>query len=173
MSNFKDDFLSACLSPNGVSKNKLVSLSKVGLVGNDPKKLQSGMFISYQTASKYITQWSTFKNELESFLHLSRIPANYNDNKSPIHTLRENLLKYELIDLETFRDNDFLNKLTGLLNIEKRNLRVFMGIKTIEDIAKEFYDGDLIKAAKDDVVMYLNQNCKTKISCVVLMVTKP
>ena len=173
MRNFKDDFLDACNSDKGLSKNKLVSLAKVVITTPNKNPTTSGSFITYKTAGKYIKQWTTFKNELDSFLKLSRVPANYNDFKSPIHALRENLLKYELIDLETFRDNNFIEKLSALLNIPLCNLRIFMGIKTIQDIADEFYKGNLVDASKDDVVMYLNQNYKSMISCVVIMITNP
>lgn len=173
MRNFKNDFLEACESSTKFSLNKLVSVSANNIKKSNNKQLPGGIFIDYKTAGKYIKQWTVFKNELDSFLKLSRVPANYNDFKSPIHSLRENLLKYELIDLETFKENDMLEKLSALLTIPARNLRIFMGIKTIQDIAVEFYKGNLVDASKDDVVMYLNQNCKTMISCVVIMVTTP
>ncbi|MBK6861713.1 MAG: hypothetical protein IPG95_15715 [Saprospiraceae bacterium] len=132
----------------------------------------NGKPIDNATALKYIRQWKAFTTDLSMFLEKSRIPAKYSDPKSTIHSLREKLLEYELIEFETFSDRTYINAFIAKLKPKESRFRIFKGIKSLQDIADALYGGDLDKAKKEDgVVQYLVQNRKSYISCVIIMVT--
>lgn len=78
----------------------------------------------------------------------SRIPAKYSDPKSTIHSLREKLLEYELIEFETFSDRTYINAFIAKLKPKESRFRIFKGIKSLQDIADALYGGDLDKAKK-------------------------
>lgn len=147
-----------------------VGALKLSNVGN--LSLSGGTMITNDVANKYIKQWTTFKSELSSFLEKSRIPAKYNDPKSSIHSLREKLLEYELMEFESFTDPGFIKDLIEKLQIKNSRFRIFKGIKSLQDIVNDIYGGDLETAMKEDgVVQYLIAKRKSYISCVVIMVT--
>lgn len=159
---------------NNPNKNHIVLVPtippKTTLNGNS--KTSNGVPINNETALKYIRQWKEFTSNFSLFLQKSRIPAKYNDPRSSIHSLREELLEYELIEFETFSNQEYLNDLIKKLSKKGSRLRIFKGIKSLQDIADALYDGDLDKAKKEDgVVQYLVENRKKYISCVIIMVT--
>ncbi|MBK8451526.1 MAG: hypothetical protein IPL42_16510 [Saprospiraceae bacterium] len=65
-------------------------------------KKKSQHFIGTKDAAKYLKQWNVFKADFTKFLQLSKDPINYLNPENEIYSLREKLLRYELIDFETF-----------------------------------------------------------------------
>ncbi len=169
MDNFVDQFIAENLeSPENMqpdikkkegSKKKSIPVSPILMM---PKSNPHAITLS--DAAKYLNQWKLYKSTYYEFLKLSKNPSNYINPSNNIYTLRDNLLKYELIDMETFMDLNYIKKLSNLLGDSKK-IRILNGIKTIGDIQKSQMDLE----TQSKVINYLLSNCKDKIECFIIM----
>lgn len=167
MGNFIDDFIDQFGTTKPVptltkkqptQKSTPLKVSLVMLPGTNPHA------ISAVEAALYLSQWKIYKADYNEFLSLSKVPANYNNPSNKIYSLRESLLRYELIDSETFMNKKFLESLSGLI-LKSKKFRILNGIKTINQIQNSSMDED----SKIAVINYLKEHCKDKIECFIIM----
>jgi hypothetical protein len=145
-------------SPPSITKSTPIKVSFVMMPGSNPHA------INEFEAAIYLNQWQVYKDDYYEFLNLSKIPANYSDPNNRIYLLRDSLLKYELIDFETFTNNGYLMQLSNILKSTKK-FRICNGIKTIDQIQNSKMDEE----SKKLVIEYLLKNCKDKIECFIIM----
>jgi len=167
MGNFIDDFIVQFGKTNPVptqpkkgtnQKSPTLKVSLVMMPGTNPHA------ISAVEAALYLSQWKIYKSDYNEFLNLSKVPANYNNPGNKIYSLRESLLRYELIDSETFINKKFLESLSSLI-LKSKKFRILNGIKTINQIQNSSMDED----SKLAVINHLKEHCKDKIECFIIM----
>ena len=136
-----------------------VKILKIELNFSNTDKIVGGELISSNEASSYMSQWKEFRNDFNDFIEMSKVPSRYSDWQNDIHLTRNRLSEYELIDYEAF-EPEFLKGFFRILDPKKKQrIRICNGIKRLDQITSQ------------DTRDYLCKRKKTKMSCIVIIVS--